>query len=136
MLSLLNLAAKYSISKNKDERVFFLGAVGVRQDGRIVHSKNAAVFDTSFLDGATSPPYKRFPGSHAEIRLSKKLGFNATVYVARVKKGTGELAMARPCECCQAVLRSFRVDKVFYTISDNQWGVWDVKKNTDFYYFR
>lgn len=131
MLSNLKLAAHHAMSKNQDGRVYFLGAIGIRQDGRLVHSRNSAVLDTL---SPVSNVYKRFPESHAEARLTRKLGFGATVYVARLARGTGELAMARPCECCQAVLKAFRVKKVYYTISQTQYGVWDPEKNTDVYY--
>ena len=46
MLEMLKLAAKYSASKSKDDRIFILGAVGIRNDGRLVHSRNEAVLDT------------------------------------------------------------------------------------------
>jgi len=127
MLDMLKLAAKYALKRN--DRPFLLGAVGIRSDGRIVHSKNSAVIDT--FEFAV---YKRFPEAHAEARLTKKLGFGATVYVARVSRGSGELAMARPCENCQSILKAFRVKKVYYTISKNQWGRWDPEKNIDSYY--
>lgn len=135
MLKLLKLAAEYSQSNSKDKRTYFLGAVGVRADGRIVHSRNEAVHDTCDRSklGQFSI-YKRFPESHAEARLTKKLGFNGTVYVARIAKGTNDLAMARPCCCCQAILKAFRVDNVFYSISPKEWGRWHVRTNTDSFY--
>lgn len=137
MLELLLTAAKHSASKCKDDRIFRLGAVGIRNDGATVHARNEAILDTHSRDkNGMFNVYKRFPDSHAEARLTRKLGFGATVYVARVQKGNGELAMARPCECCQGILRAFRVKKVYYTISNNQWGSWDPKNNTDNYYSR
>lgn len=135
MLELLKLAAKYSLSNTKTERLYLLGAVGVRKDGKVVHARNEAVLDTYARDKQILfNVYKRFPEGHAESRLAKKLDFGATVYVARVMKGNGNLAMSRPCECCQAILRAFRVKKVYYTISNNQWGLWDPSKNIDTYY--
>lgn len=134
MLDLLKLAAEYSDPCRDDERHFYLGAVGLRRDGRTVHSRNESVLDTHHYTTRSSfQNYKRFAGSHAEFRLTKKLGFFATVYVARVR-AKGELAMARPCECCQLILKAFKVNKVYYTISSNQWGVWSPKDNTDAYY--
>ena len=137
MLKLLKLAAEYSASHSDDKRLFLLGAVGVRNDGRIVHARNDAVRDTCPRDDkSTFYIYKRFPESHAEVRLTRKLGFNATVYVARVTKGAGELAMARPCSTCQAILRAFRCKKAFYTISNSEWGVFDFCTNEDAYYYK
>jgi tRNA(Arg) A34 adenosine deaminase TadA len=134
MLELLRLAARYAVLKHDDDRVFLLGAVGVRSDGRLVHAQNSSVLDT--LKRAEWNAYKRFPESHAEIRLTKKLGFGATMYVARVKRANHNLAMARPCECCRNIIKAFRVKKVYYTISDNEWGVWDPIKDCDTYYLK
>lgn len=133
MLELLKLAAQYSISNIKDERLYLLGAVGVRKDGRIVHARNDAVFD-SYAREMLPYTYKRFPESHAEARLTKKLDFGATVYVARVMKGSGNLAISKPCSSCERKLRAFRVKKVYYTISSNEWGVIDLTDNVDSYY--
>jgi len=135
MLDLLHLAAKYAALKHDDDRVFLLGAVGVRNDGRLVHAQNSSVLDTlKHVDWAKKYVYKRFPESHAEVRLTRKLGFGATVYVARVTRNDGGLAMARPCECCQHVLKAFRVKRVYYSINNFEWGVWDPKKNIDMHY--
>lgn len=135
MLELLRLAAEYSAPQSRGERIYLLGAVGVRNDGRMVHARNEAVLDTFTREKwGTFSIYKRFPEAHAEVRLTRKLGFNATVYVSRVMKGSKDLAMARPCEVCQGVLRAFRVKKVYYTISNNEWGVWNPTNNTDVYY--
>lgn len=143
MLDLLKLASKYAVFRTNDGRTFFIGAVGVRNDGRIVHSHNDAVLDTcrrgdESLNAVRSKfvIYKRFPESHAESRLTKKIGFGGIVYVARVARGSGELAMSRPCECCQNILKFFRVKKVYYTINNTQWGVWDPIKNTDYVFNR
>ena len=133
MLDLLKKAAEYAILKRSDGRNFFLGALGVRKDGCIVHAQNAAVFDTfKKRDFANNYVYRRFPGSHAEIRLTKKLDFGATLYVARVGRN-GLYAMARPCECCRSVLKAFRVKKVFYTISNYEYGVWFPSNDSDRY---
>ena len=122
MLDLLHLAAYYALQKSDDDdRAFLLGSVGVRSDGRIVHSKNSASNNI-------------IPEAHSEARLTKKLGFNATVYVARVSRGTKELAMARPCKSCQNILRSFRVKNVYYTISKNEYGMLNLATMVDTYY--
>jgi tRNA(Arg) A34 adenosine deaminase TadA len=135
MLKLLKLAAEYSASHSNDKRLFLLGAVGVRNDGRIVHARNDAVRDTLSRDKqSTFNIYKRFPDSHAEVRLTRKLGFNATIYVARVTKGTHELAMSRPCEVCMGVLKAFRVKKAYYTISPEEYGVFDFSTGEDTFY--
>lgn len=140
MLRLLQLAAEYSHSNSKDARTYLLGAVGVRKDGRIVHARNEAVFDTidfwNAREGKRSKYsiYRRFPESHAEARLTRKLGYGAIVYVSRVSRGTGGLAIARPCQHCQAILKAYRVRYAYYTISDNQWGRLDLITEEDTYY--
>lgn len=137
MLKELKLAAKYALSNSNDARNFLVGSIGVRRDGCIVHARNEAVFDTASRDKKSKYfIYKRFPESHAEARLTKKLGYDAIVYVARIAKSTGDFAMARPCLCCQAILKSYNVQKVYYSISPNEWGLWDPKTNSDIYYSR
>ncbi len=65
----------------------------------------------------------KWPGSlHAEesaiLNALKKSGLHSiigsTLYVSRVSK-SGELALAKPCEHCQAILKAFHVKEVHYT---------------------
>ena len=93
-----------------DYRNCFLGAVGARNDGVIVSSRNLHAVDIA-------------PDHHAEARLAKKLTPNSTVWVARVLRRNGEWALARPCASCERKLRSCGVRKVVYTIAPNEWGV-------------
>jgi len=62
-------------------------------------------------------------GIHAEVDALKGLRREDTqrchVYVARVLR-SGKLALARPCENCQEVLRIFAIRKVFYS-SEHGW---------------
>ena len=51
---------------------------------------------------------------HAIIGVSADDLHGAHVYVFR-EYADGELAMTKPCACCQAVLESAGVKKVFYT---------------------
>lgn len=109
------LAAMVAESKN-DKRQFHIGACGIRSDGSIVISSNGPVR----LDGELR---KSFGPAHSEARLAKKLDVGATVYVVRVSKVDMSWSLARPCQSCQRILRSRGVKKVFYTISDNEYGV-------------
>lgn len=125
MLKLLKLAGEYAIANYDDKRAYLLGAVGVREDGRLVHSRNEAIYDTNTRDkSGRFNIYKRFPESHAEVRLTGKLGFGADVYITRIARGTGEFAMARPCEICQSILKAFRIKKAYYTIDSSHYGIW------------
>jgi cytidine deaminase len=126
MLDLLLLAAKISLPTNdKDIRDFWLGCVGIRRDGAMVFSKNGAVYSTKVDD------YQLIPSSHAEGRILKKLDRGSIIYVARVKRRDKTLAMASPCGMCRVRIRGRGVKKVFYTINENQYGVWFVKENID-----
>ena len=92
-----------------DNRSFYLGAVGLRNDGVIVTAKNIASKDV-------------VPTHHAEARVVRKLTPNSTVWVARVSRCTGEWTVSRPCASCQRKMRSVGVKKVIYTIAPEEWG--------------
>lgn len=127
MFKLLQLAAKVAMpTAEKDPRTFWLGCVGVREDGVMVSAKNGASQFSTVVEN-----YQIMPGSHAEGRVLRKLGFNGEVYVARVSRKDNSLAIARPCGMCQVRLRSFRVRKVYYTINDCQYGMWVPHTNDD-----
>lgn len=96
-----------------DPRNYFLGAVGIRNDGVIVISRNI------ISDSETSY-------CHAETKLVKKLDKGAIVYVARVLKLNGSFANARPCVDCIRAMKRKNVKRVYYTISDDKYGVLDL----------
>lgn len=115
-------AAKYSkISNNReDKRNFVLGAIGIRKDGAIVKARNGSVNIGCSYGGGWS-----FPAAHAERKLCSKMDYNGTVYVSRIARSTGELAMARPCVDCMIALRSRKVSKCYYSINPYQYGMID-----------
>ena len=108
---LLSRAADYSLKQ--DNRSFWIGALGIRNDGAIVKSRNGSNDSIS-------------PELHAEFRLSKKLDVGAEVYVARLRRDTLDWAMARPCRMCRHILKSKGVSVVYYTICENEYGVLDL----------
>lgn len=112
------LAARTALSK-LDHRKFFMGAVALRNDGTIVTSAN--VRNTSDKNNV----------HHAEYRLSSKLDKGAEVYVVRISKKTGGYCMARPCAACQTSLQQHGVYRVYYTISDTEWGVMDLQRRSE-----
>lgn len=127
MLPLLLAASKIALPTDKsDKRNFWLGAVGIRNDGVSVSSKNGASAFSSSME-----VYQLNPNSHAEGRLLRKMGKYGIVYVARVSRKDRSLAMARPCSMCQNLLKSSKVTKVFYTIDDHHYGIWQPHKNCD-----
>jgi len=117
MLHLLREAGK--IALGDDERNFLLGAIGVRQDGVSVSAKNGAVISSTYDD------YRIISDAHAECRVIRKLGKYGIIYVSRVLKKDGTFAMARPCGGCQLRIRAAKVKKVYYTVNNSQYGIWD-----------
>lgn len=115
-----------------DRREFWLGCIGIRKDGAIVSSKNGPVNLSLPQDKFVKKTSRRnifYPTSHAEGRVLRKLGYGGILYVARVSRLTGGYTIAKPCEMCATRIKSKRVEKVYYTISNKQYGVWHVKKD-------
>jgi tRNA(Arg) A34 adenosine deaminase TadA len=105
------MAGKLACEK-RDGRSFLLGSVGVRGDGAIVSAVNAISQEPNRL-------------LHSEYKLSRRLDYGATVYVVRIRLLNGEYAISRPCFSCEKVLKSRRVKRIYYTISNNEYGVID-----------
>jgi len=125
MLNLLKEAAKIGSNSLYDKRNFLLGAIGIRKDGVLVAAKNGAVISSAFED------YRIISDAHAECRVLRKLGKQGVLYVARVLKKDGSLAMARPCGVCQLRIKAAQVKVVFYTVNDFQYGRWDPATDRD-----
>lgn len=106
----LRLAAEVAALK-EDSRAHRLGAVGLRSDGVMVAAHN-------------SPARDKSPTVHAEARLTRKLDYYATVFVTRVR--SDGFGLARPCPTCQRALRRRRVQRVYYTISSDEYGVMEL----------
>jgi tRNA(Arg) A34 adenosine deaminase TadA len=127
MLPLLLRAADMALpTTDHDLRKYWLGSVGIRDDGTLVSSKNGEMNIST-----TVKNFQVYANSHAEGRLLRKLGMHGEVYVARVSKKDKSLAMARPCPMCQTRLRAAKVSKVYYTINNNQYGIWYPDSDTD-----
>jgi tRNA(Arg) A34 adenosine deaminase TadA len=108
----LDLAVR--IAKGGSEyRNYLIGCVGLRTDGAIVVAPNSWTKDPE-------------PAAHAEARTVKKSNKGSTLYVARVHR-SGDWACAKPCVKCQALIRNKEVKRVFYTISNNEYSVWNVE---------
>lgn len=119
-------AAKMAVPViDDDSRAYWLGAVGVRTDGAVVMSRNGTVFST------VRSNYRIIPGNHAECRVLRKMSCYGVLYVSRVSH-TYTLAMSRPCEVCQVKIRSKKISKVYYSINNFQYGVWDPHDDVDF----
>jgi pyrimidine deaminase RibD-like protein len=112
----LNLAAKYAL-KGEVERSYYLACVVKRSDGAITASYNER---------------NKVPihSGHAEARAIRKADKGATIYVARITR-SGNWANARPCKKCQALIRNACISKVYYTISPNEYKVWNPSKEKE-----
>jgi cytidine deaminase len=132
MLKMLEAAAKIAMPTNDDfdVRSFLLGAIGIRKDGAMVCSKNGAVMDSTSMDN-----WHSIAGSHAEARLVRKLGKGGVVFISRVARKDGCLAMAKPCSTCSNILKFAKVKKVIYSVNPLQYGVWIPKIDKDFIYY-
>lgn len=107
-ISLLESAVRYAV-RNDDGREFVIGTLGIRSDGAIVMSRNGVT---------NSDGREKVSGTHAERRLSRKLGIGATVYIVRVAAG-GRWANAKPCGPCMSILKNKRVKRIVYTMADD-----------------
>ncbi len=109
-MKMLNKAA--AIAMDGDwKKNYLLGAVALRKDGVLVYSKNSLVQTPS-------------PSGHAEARILKKAGSGAILWVARVYKD-GRWAMAKPCRHCATLIKNKGVKRLYYTMGDNEYGVWE-----------
>lgn len=123
MLDMLRLAAQVALpaggDSSTDPRNFYLGCVGIRQDGVLVSAKNGAVGSTKSINN-----YQLVPTSHAEGRTLRKMGKGGVLFVARVAKKDGNYAMSAPCGMCQLLIRAAKIKKVYFTVSPIQYGIW------------
>lgn len=117
------MAADAAMIDKENERNFWIGSIGLRRDGAIVSARNGAVFSTQ------ASKFELIPSSHAEGRILNKMDRGGTIYVARIAKLTRQYAMAAPCPMCQIRIKSFMIERVYYTINANQYGCWYVGKD-------
>lgn len=113
---MLRVAAE--VARNcRSKKTFRVGAVAVRnRDGVVVTSANGR---TNFPCGS----------AHAEARVLRKAGFESTIYVARIARKDGKLALSRPCSKCMPLLKSFRIKKCYYSIDEYSYGVIEYRNN-------
>lgn len=110
---MLHKAAKLAAEDSNPRKNFLLGAIALRRDGATVFSCNSTV------------PEHPTPSAHAEVRVLRKSGSKAILWVARVLKDRKTWAMARPCKLCRASLINKEAIRVYYTIGPNEYGVWE-----------
>jgi len=121
-----NLCRKIAI--NKDGRNYWIGAIGIRNDGVMVCARNLIVF------GSNRAEFQKIPSSHAEQRVMAKMDYSGVLYVVRVSKVDNIFLNSRPCKLCQPSIIQHKVRKVYYTAGGNMFGVWNLQKNTEILY--
>jgi cytidine deaminase len=110
---LLNKAAVLAGDAKNDKKRWLLACVAERSDGAIVSSVNHEAPD-------------RHLEAHAEARVLKKVDRGAVLYISRVLRGDRRnWAMARPCPNCQRLIKKYGVKKVYYTIANGEYGIWN-----------
>jgi hypothetical protein len=107
--SYFELAGKIAV-ENAGDKSWLLAAIGIRNDSAIVSAVNSI----------SQVPNRLL---HAERRLTIKLDYGATVYVARVRRLDGKFGMAMPCKSCFKALKYRNVFRCYYTIDSNSFGV-------------
>jgi tRNA(Arg) A34 adenosine deaminase TadA len=99
------------------------GAILVK-GGSIISKSCNKMNSCSF--GARFKTYKGRASLHAELGtilgVPKSKTLSSTIFVVRVSK-TGLLANSRPCNMCQGAMQFVGIKKVFYSISDTEYGV-------------
>lgn len=104
----LRLARDAAKRDTDDPRCHAVGCVAIRSDGAVVRSKNGHA-------------RQKFPEAHAERRVMRKARKDSVVFVARARKG-GLFGMAKPCPKCESYLYANGVKKIYYSISDVEYG--------------
>lgn len=106
---LQNFALAARAAGSLDDRRYRLGVVAIRGDGVLVSARNGHPVERDFRH-------------HAEARIARKLTPGAVLYIVRLGMG-GAYRLARPCVSCQNRLRSAGAARIYYTISEVEYGV-------------
>lgn len=120
-----NMAAK--IANFEDDRTFTLGAIGIRTDGVLVNARNGNSFSTKF------PIFRRDVKSHAEGRILRKLDSGSIIYITRIKNDNS-FGLSKPCSGCSCLIKAKKIEKVYYTIDDDTFGLWLPRQNKNYIY--
>jgi tRNA(Arg) A34 adenosine deaminase TadA len=108
-----NLARRLALrnqSKNSIRKRFLFGVVAIRADGVLVCAANG---------------FNKIPNrdAHAEVKVLRKCDIGAILFVVRISREDGSYKIARPCPRCMATILNRRVKRVYYSISNNEYGV-------------
>ena len=108
-----------------------VGAIGIRSDGAKIRSYNGSIRNTFSNSNNSSKSFIKSSKYHAEGRLLKKMDAGGVIFVARARKDNHHFVDSRPCELCQPYILAYKIAKVYYTISNNSYGIWFPKENVD-----
>lgn len=134
MLNMLKLAGKIAVPVTEnDARNFWLGCVGIRNDGVLVSARNGSI-QHMFSKSLDPELNDKSCDYHAEGRALRKMDKGGTLYVARISRKDGSYCMSRPCNLCQSKIRAKKIEKVYYTVNHSQYGVWHVESDRDVIY--
>lgn len=115
-----------TLEANKSKCNYRLGSVVIQRRKILARAFNT---DKTHTLTNTDMYAEKWKGIHAEIaaclKVSKSQLEHADVYVVRIMKN-GAMAMSRPCHICKAVLSRFGIQRVFYSISDDEYGVMEL----------
>ena len=106
---MIEIAHALACNKAYPRQTHRLVAVGIRgEDGVLVSSCNGYPSEPSWA-------------SHAETKLIRKLTPDSVVAVVRILRDHS-LAMAKPCNSCEKLLKRAGIKRVHYSITDNEFG--------------
>lgn len=128
---MIKLAGKVALpADDNDHRSFWLGCIGVRNDGVMVSSRNGTI-KNMFSKNTVHVESDKSCEYHAEGRALRKMDRGGVLYVARISRKDNSFVMSRPCPLCQAKIKAKKIKKVYYSINNNQYGVWFVEQDRD-----
>lgn len=107
----IKLARETAISGRTKDKGYHLASVCIRSDGSITKGHNTRSNDQN-----------RFV--HAEAKSILKAGHGAKLLIVVRVFADNTLALAKPCNSCQRLIKQYKVKKVIYSISNNEFGVW------------
>lgn len=101
------------ISYNSDHYEFKIGAAIFKQGKLISHASNSQKSHPKMIR------YGNYVTSHAEFNAISKIKnkdiLKGTTIVVYREDKNGDIAMSKPCEMCEPMLKALGVKKVIYT---------------------
>ena len=121
----IELAMKLA-KKNQNSSMFFFGGVLMRGN-RII----SIGFNQPYKTHTKSN--NRWNTIHCELDtilgVSEKDLHDSSLYIARLGYGKTIPVFAKPCINCQEIITSAKIGRVFFTINQNSFGRWLVKRD-------